>query len=81
MSVVRLYFTFYINCNILSINSFMTESLSYRNQPIDLQGKSMDLFLHNRDLRHKKVNLGSEFLLSLHYSASILEKYISIKYT
>ena len=45
------------------------------------QGKSMDLFLHDRDLRHKKVNLGSEFLLSLHYSASILEKYISIKYT
>ena len=40
----------------------------------------MDVFLHDRDLRHKNVNLGSELLLSLHYNASILKRYISIKY-
>ena len=33
----------------------MTEVLSYRNQSIDLQSKSMDGFLYNRDLRHERV--------------------------
>ena len=40
---------------VTEINSFMTESLSYRNQSIDLQGISMDCFLYDRDLRHKRV--------------------------
>ena len=31
------------------------KSLSYRNQSVDLQGKSMDCFLHDRDLRHERV--------------------------
>ena len=30
--------------------------LSYRNQSIDLQSKSMDWFLYGRNLRHEKVN-------------------------
>ena len=38
------------------INSFMTRSLSYTNQPIDLQSKSMDWFLYDKDLRHERVN-------------------------
>ena len=33
----------------------LRRSLSYRNQSIDLLCKSMDLFLYNRDLRHKWV--------------------------
>ena len=37
------------------INSFMTEVSIYRNQPIDMQGKSMDWFLYDRDLRHKRA--------------------------
>ena len=28
------------------------KSLSYRNEAIDLQGKSMDWFLYDKDLRH-----------------------------
>ena len=32
----------------------MTESLSYRNQSIDLQNKSQDWFLYDRDLRHER---------------------------
>ena len=28
---------------------------SYRNQPVDLHSKSMDLFLYGRDLRHERV--------------------------
>ena len=32
-------------------------SLSYRNQSIDLQSKSVDWFLYDRDLRHEKVNI------------------------
>ena len=32
-------------------------SLSNRNQSIDLQSKSMNWFLYDRDLRHEKVNI------------------------
>ena len=39
-----------------SFNSFMTERpLSYGNLSIDLQSKSMDWFLYDRNLRHKGV--------------------------
>ena len=31
-------------------------SLSYSNQSIDLHSKSMDCFLHDRELRHERVN-------------------------
>ena len=30
--------------------------LSYRNQSIDLQNKSMDWFPYDRDIRHESVN-------------------------
>ena len=36
-------------------NSFAIESLSYRNQSMDLQRKSMDWFLYARDIRHGRV--------------------------
>ena len=45
----------------MRLNSFMTESLSNRNQSIDLQSKSMDWFLYDRDLRHEKVNTRQQF--------------------
>ena len=38
-------------------NFFMTRSLSYRNQSIDLQSKSMDWFLYDRDLYHERLNM------------------------
>ena len=31
-------------------------SLSYRNQCIDLQGKLMNCFLYDKNLRHERVN-------------------------
>ena len=31
-------------------------SLSYRSQSIDLQSKSVDWFLYDRELRHERVN-------------------------
>ena len=34
--------------------------LSYRNQSIDLQSKSMDWFLYDNGLRHERVKWGSE---------------------
>ena len=37
------------------IDSLMTESLLHRNQSIDLQSKTMDWFLYDRDLRHERV--------------------------
>ena len=33
-------------------------SLSYRDQSTDLQSKSMDWYLHDRDLHYERVNLG-----------------------
>ena len=37
--------------------------LAYRNQSIDLQGKSLDWFLYGRDLHHERVNgLSKEYL-------------------
>ena len=41
---------------ILLLNSFMTEAVSYTNQSIDMQSKSMDWFLYDGDLRHERVN-------------------------
>ena len=43
--------------------------LSYRNQSIDLQSKSMDWFLYDKGLRHERVNgdkQSSEWYLSEH---------------
>ena len=34
----------------------MKEALSYRNESIDLQSKSMDWFLYHRGLHHQRVN-------------------------
>ena len=36
--------------------------ISYRNQPIDWLCKSIDWFLHDRDLRHGRVNAKPHFL-------------------
>ena len=33
----------------------MTDFLSYRNQTIDLQSKSVDWFLYDRNLRHEEL--------------------------
>ena len=54
---IILYIPYYIHNRILSaLNSFMMEVPTYRNQPIDLQSKSVDWFLYDRDLRYEKVN-------------------------
>ena len=41
--------------------SFMTGFLSCRNQSINWQSKSMDWFLHDRDLCHKRLNFNFDF--------------------
>ena len=50
----------------------MTEPLSYRNQSIDLQSKSMDWFQFDRGLRHERVK---KFFLP------VLKVFINIKMT
>ena len=40
-------------------NSFMTGTLSYKNQSIDLQSKSIDWFLYDNGLRHERVKANS----------------------
>ena len=42
-------------------NSFMTESLSYRNQSIDLLCKSMDWFLYDTNLHQERINALNKF--------------------
>ena len=41
--------------NYWNFNSFVTESLSYRNQPIDLHSKSMDWFLYDNNFVIKEL--------------------------
>ena len=43
--------------HFISINSFMNRSLAYRNQSIDLQSKSVNWFLYDRDLCHERVKV------------------------
>ena len=43
------------NCCKLVLTHSWRRSLSYRNQPIDLQSKSMDWLLYYGDLRHERV--------------------------
>ena len=40
----------------ISLTLSRRRSISYRNQPIDLQSKSMDWFLYDFGLRQKRVN-------------------------
>ena len=42
--------------NVFSINPFMMEADSYRNQSTNLLRKSMDWFLYDISLRHERVN-------------------------
>ena len=42
--------------------------ISYRNQSIDLQSKSVDWFLYDRDLRHKRVKRNSYLSLPVKLS-------------
>ena len=44
------------DCRI-ALNSFMMESLLYRNQSIDLLCKPIDRFLYDRDLSHERVKV------------------------
>ena len=47
-----------LQCSALSrvaLNSLMMEALSYRNQSFDMQIKSMDWFLYDRNLRHERA--------------------------
>ena len=46
----------YLKNNYGSLTLSWWISLSYRNQSIDLQSKSIDSFLHDTDLRHQRVN-------------------------
>ena len=49
---------FTIDCSwkfVQCFNSFITKSLSYRNQSIGLQKKSINWFLYDRALRHERV--------------------------
>ena len=47
-------------------------SLLHRNQSIDLQNKSMDWFLYDRDLCHERVNFSNVILNKITYSSNVL---------
>ena len=53
-----------------AINSFITETLSYRNQSIDLQSKSMDWFLYDSGLRQERVK-DNIILAKLHFFPTV----------
>ena len=60
-----------IKLEAANLDYFLTlswrRSLSYRNQFIDLLGKSMDWFLYDKDLHHERVKLAMHKLLTLSY--------------
>ena len=45
------------------VNVFMTETLLYRNQYINLLDKSMDWFLYGRDFSHERVEGKKSFTI------------------
>ena len=62
-----------------SFNSFMTEVSIYRNQPTELQSKSMDWFLYDRVLRHERVKSSCLKMLEVFYPGVIYRRLIFIK--
>ena len=50
----------HIECSLQNLQLTLSwpRSLSYRNKSIDLQSKSLNWFLYDRDLRHERVNAG-----------------------
>ena len=52
------------DCNFHLTRSWR-RPISYRNQSIDLQSKSMDWFLHDNGLRHERVNWYDYHLFNL----------------
>ena len=67
-----------------SLSLSCPSSLSYRNQSIDLQSKSMERFLYDKDLRHEIVKCVSwrKRPLSKHYKYAPLQVFpfvISVK--
>ena len=53
--------------NLLGLSLSSRRSLSYRNQSIDLQSKSMDWFLCDRDLLHERVNHSTGPFSQVHF--------------
>ena len=48
--------------DLIALTLLWPRFLSYRNQSIDLHSKSKDWFIHDRDLRHKRVKSSIFFL-------------------
>ena len=51
--------------NIIHLTLSQRRPISYRNQSIDLQGKSMDWFLYDIGLRRERFNLGIPYFPTL----------------
>ena len=65
-------------CGDPRFNSFMTGPLSYRNQSIDLQSKSMDWFLYDKGLLHERVKTNkNELILE---ATIIYQKYLKVRW-
>ena len=57
MNHINVYFVIKITFLAFSWRRFLLS----RNQSIDLQSKSMDCFLYDRDLRHKRIKVNFRF--------------------
>ena len=52
----KVYMSYVLSYILLILTLSWRGPLSYRNQYIDLQNKSMDWFLYDNGLRHESVN-------------------------
>ena len=50
------------HASVIALTLLWWRSLSYRNQSIDLQNKSIYWFLYDRDLRHERINVTNDVI-------------------
>ena len=75
LKILKILFT-----RLIPLTLWIRRSLSYRTQSIDLQSKSMDWFLYERNLRHDRVKVLSSpspwtFLI---FKIEITESYLNL---
>ena len=62
--------------HLFELEKWLIISLSYRNQFIDLQSKSMDWVLYDRNFHHKKLRISC---LQLFYRSPVLKEFAKLR--
>ena len=63
----------HVQLRSLPLTFYDGSPMAYRNQSTDLQGKSMDWFLYDRDFHHKRVRV--EHIYLEHYASALVSHF------